>query len=118
MCIRDRSEITPEKGKLICIDDKMGDAANEENLHLLADAVKNSIARLQKNSDKGFFLMAEGAKIDYAGHSRCLPGSIIEMLSFDLAIAEAMKFADSNGETLIIVTACLLYTSPSPRDRG
>lgn len=102
---RNVSEITPEKGKLICIDDKMGDAANEENLHLLADAVKNSIARLQKNSDKGFFLMAEGAKIDYAGHSRCLPGSIIEMLSFDLAIAEAMKFADSNGETLIIVTA-------------
>ena len=49
--------------------------------------------------------MVEGAKIDYAGHSRCLPGSVIETLSFDLAVAEALKFADSNGETLIVVTA-------------
>ena len=49
--------------------------------------------------------MVEGAKIDYAGHSRCLPGSIMETISFDKAVAEAMKFADSNGETLVIVTA-------------
>ena len=63
------------------------------------------IAKLQEQGGKGFFLMVEGAKIDYAGHSRCLPGSIIEMLSFDLAVAEALKFADTNGETLVIVTA-------------
>ena len=48
--------------------------------------------------------MIEGAKIDYAGHSKCLPGTVIEMLSFDLAVAEALKFADKNGETLVIVT--------------
>ena len=53
----------------------------------------------------GGFTVGEGAKIDYAGHSRCLPGSIIEMLSFDLAVAEALKFADTNGGTLVIVTA-------------
>lgn len=49
--------------------------------------------------------MVEGAKIDYAGHANSLPGSVVEMLSFDLAIAEALKFADSNGETLVVVTA-------------
>ena len=49
--------------------------------------------------------MVEGAKIDYAGHSDCLPASIIETFSFDLAVAEALKFADSNGETLVVVTA-------------
>ena len=27
------------------------------------------------------------------------------MLSFDMAVAEALKFADSNGETLVVVTA-------------
>jgi alkaline phosphatase len=48
--------------------------------------------------------MVEGAKIDYAGHANSLPGSILETLSFDLAVAEALKFADSNGETLLIVT--------------
>jgi alkaline phosphatase len=60
---------------------------------------------LQSLSRKGFFLMVEGAKIDYAGHSDCLPASIIGTLSFDLAVAEALKFADSNGETLVVVTA-------------
>lgn len=48
--------------------------------------------------------MVEGAKIDYAGHAKSLPGSVIETLSFDLAVAEALKFADENGETLVVVT--------------
>lgn len=29
----------------------------------------------------------------------------MEMLSFDMAVAEALKFADNNGETLVVVTA-------------
>ena len=103
--VRSVDEITARKGKVICIDETMDDAAEQANLTLLADATKASIAKLQERGGKGFFLMVEGAKIDYAGHSRCLPGSIIEMLSFDLAVAEALKFADTNGETLVIVTA-------------
>lgn len=94
-----------KSGKVICIDEKMGDAAEEANLSLLRDATKETIKKLESQSDKGFFLMVEGAKIDYAGHARCLPGCVLEMLSFDMAIAEAMKFADENGETLVIVTA-------------
>ncbi|MGB4017331.1 alkaline phosphatase, partial [Petrimonas mucosa] len=58
-----------------------------------------------RESKRGFFLMVEGAKIDYAGHSNSLAGAVSEMLSFDLAVAEALKFADSNGETLVVVTA-------------
>ena len=30
---------------------------------------------------------------------------MLETLSFDKAVAEALRFADSNGETLVIVTA-------------
>jgi len=103
--VTDISGINEKKGKVICIDEKMGDAAEEANITLLSDALMQSVKKLQSLGDNGFFLMAEGAKIDYAGHSRCLPGSILEMLSFDLAVAQAMKFADSNGETLVIVTA-------------
>lgn len=101
--IRKIEDINLTKGKTICIDERMREAANENNLSLLADATVNAIKKL--DNEKGFFLMVEGAKIDYAGHSKCLPGAVIEMLSFDKAVAEAMKFADSNGETLIIVTA-------------
>ncbi len=103
--VRSVDGIDAAKGKVICIDEAMDDAAEEANLTLLADATRASIAKLQERGGDGFFLMVEGAKIDYAGHSRCLPGSIIEMLSFDLAVAEALKFADTNGETLVIVTA-------------
>ncbi len=103
--IRSADKIATTQGKVICIDEKMGDAAEEANLGLLADVTRQSIAKLQSQSQQGFFLMVEGAKIDYAGHSKCLPGSIIETLSFDLAVAEALKFADANGETLVIVTA-------------
>ena len=92
-------------GKIICADKRMGEYAREETLGFLADITRESIAKLQSLSRKGFFLMVEGAKIDYAGHSDCLPASIIETLSFDLAVAEALKFADSNGETLVVVTA-------------
>lgn len=103
--ITDAYEIGNASGKVICIDDRMGDAAEEANLTMLADVTRSSIEQLRKQSKDGFFLMVEGAKIDYAGHSKCLPGSVIEMLSFDMAVAEALRFADMDGHTLVVVTA-------------
>ncbi|MDR1501680.1 MAG: alkaline phosphatase [Prevotella sp.] len=97
-------EINTANDKVVCIDERMEKAATEETLTLLAQATKEAIKKLSGASDKGFFLMVEGAKIDYAGHANSLPGSILETLSFDMAVAEALKFADSNGETLIIIT--------------
>lgn len=102
--ISDASAITDQKGKVICIDERMDEAVEESTMNFLADATKDAIEYLQTQSDKGFFLMVEGAKIDYAGHAKSLPGSVIETLSFDLAVAEALKFADQNGETLVVVT--------------
>ena len=101
----DALSVSSIPGRVICADQRMGAYARQETLSFLADITKESIAKLQNSSKKGFFLMVEGAKIDYAGHSDCLPASIIETLSFDLAVAEALKFADSNGETLVVVTA-------------
>lgn len=103
--IDDSGKIAATPGKVLCIDQRMDIAAQEDNLRLLADATRSTIQKLQQTSRKGFFLMVEGAKIDYAGHSDCLPGSIIETLSFDMAVAEALRFADSNGETLVVITA-------------
>lgn len=97
-------EINKTNDKVICIDERMELAASEELLSLLADATKEAIVKLSDASDKGFFLMVEGAKIDYAGHANSLPGSILETFSFDMAVAEALKFADNNGETLVIIT--------------
>lgn len=98
-------DINTNNDKVICVDERMDQAATQESIGLLAEATKEAITKLTKTNQNGFFLMVEGAKIDYAGHSNSVPGSVNEMLSFDLAIAEALKFADSNGETLVIITA-------------
>ena len=103
--IHNVNDIVSQKGKEICVDEAMGDAANVDNIELLAHTTHNAIEKLNQSSRNGFFLMVEGAKIDYAGHARYFPGSVMETLSFDEAIAEALKFADQNGETLVIVTA-------------
>ena len=50
-------------------------------------------------------MMLEGAQVDHGGHANQLPWLVSEVLDFDQAIAKAMAFADSNGETLVIVTA-------------
>jgi alkaline phosphatase len=71
----------------------------------LAPATALSAEYLHKRSEKGFFLMVEGSQIDWACHAKDGPRAIAEMLDFDQAIGEALKFAASNKETLLIVTA-------------
>lgn len=70
----------------------------------LQKAYAKSISLLSSNKE-GFFLMLEAAKVDHGGHSNKLPLVVTEVMDFDQLIGKAMEFADSNGETLIIVTA-------------
>jgi alkaline phosphatase len=49
--------------------------------------------------------MVEGAQIDWGGHNNDLNYVITEFFDFDQAVGEAMKFADVNGETLVIVSS-------------
>lgn len=90
--------------KTICLDERFAHAVDEASIGLLAEATQTAIRQLNGTKKDGFFLMVEGAKIDYAGHANALPGSIMETLSFDLAVAEALRFADEDGHTLVIVT--------------
>ena len=70
----------------------------------LPRAVREVCQYLPKRSEKGFFLMVEGSQIDWAGHSNDRHWLRAEMADFDKAIREALAFAESNGETLVIVT--------------
>jgi alkaline phosphatase len=49
--------------------------------------------------------MAEAAQIDWGGHANNIEYVAREVLDFDQAIGEAMKFVDENRETLLIITA-------------
>ena len=55
-----------------------------------------------KNHKKGFFLMVEGGKIDYACHANDAAAALQEVVDFDNAINVAYKFYK---ETLIVITA-------------
>ncbi|RME99221.1 MAG: alkaline phosphatase, partial [Bacteroidetes bacterium] len=57
------------------------------------------------NQDKGFFLMIEGAQIDWGGHANNSEYIISEMIDFDAAIGAVLDFAEADGHTLVIVTA-------------
>ncbi|TDE15662.1 alkaline phosphatase [Dyadobacter psychrotolerans] len=70
----------------------------------LTQSFKKTYRSLENNKN-GFFIMAEGAQIDYGGHANNMSYVVTEMLDFDLLVGEAMKYADSNGQTLVIVTA-------------
>ncbi len=73
---------------------------------LIEDVFQPSVSFLEKRSaDEGFFLMVEGAKIDGGGHSNSLPFTVSEYLSFDRMVGQALQYADTNGETLVLVTS-------------
>nr|WP_294950047.1 alkaline phosphatase [uncultured Mucilaginibacter sp.] len=63
------------------------------------------VAGLLKSSPKGFFMMAEGSQIDHGGHENNLAQVITENADFDRMVGDALRFADQDGETLVIVTA-------------
>ncbi len=70
----------------------------------LVRAVEHAIDCLH-NDENGFFLMVEGAQIDWAGHANDSAYLLSEMYDFDAAVGVALKYAEENGETLVVVTS-------------
>jgi len=76
----------------------------------LAEMTEVAIASLQDGTGrgsrgKGFFLMVEGGKVDWACHANDAMATIGDMLGFDQAVGVALEFYRRNpAETLIIVT--------------
>ena len=70
----------------------------------LSDMTRRSLELLSTNP-MGFFLLVEGAKIDWAGHNGSLKGVVSEVLGLDRAVSEAIDWARERRDTLIIVTA-------------
>ena len=72
----------------------------------LAEITSAGIDFLEEKSKKGFFMMIEGGKIDYAAHNDDGATVFQEVLDFDAAVAVAYEFYKKHkDETLIIVTA-------------
>jgi len=77
--------------------------ANERGT-LWQDAVVHSLALLNSNPN-GFFAMFEGSRIDDCGHWQDLPALMGEIFDFDQTIGKVLEWAESDGQTLVIVLA-------------
>ncbi len=66
---------------------------------------------LLKDDPEGFFLQVEGASIDKQDHEANPCGQIGETVDLDEAVQEALRFAEQDGETLVVVTADHAHTS-------
>jgi len=72
----------------------------------LEEITRSAIDFLSKDLSKGFFLMVEGGKIDWACHSNDAATAFREVQDLDKAIRQAYKFYKQHpDETLIVVTA-------------
>ncbi|GAO44049.1 alkaline phosphatase [Flavihumibacter petaseus] len=90
--------------KWVVLDDRAGRSVLGQRGNWLPDAFSKALQVLG-SGESGFFLMTEGAQIDYGGHGNNLPYVATEVIDFDEVVGRALQFADANGETLVIVTA-------------
>jgi len=83
----------------------LNDSAKRSIYQGRGNFLSRSLQKSMRTLSTNFFIMQEGAQIDLGGHNNSVPYLTSEMLDFDKAIGEALRFADTNGETLVIVTA-------------
>ena len=106
----DAAKITAQDEKVILIDEHLADSDamdyeldRQEGEWALADYVKKGIEVL--NNDKGFFMMCEGGKIDWACHANDAASTIHDTQALADAVQVAIDFAKEHpDETLILVT--------------
>jgi alkaline phosphatase len=66
-------------------------------------ASKLAVSHLD-NEEEGYFLMIEGSQIDWGGHDKILQYVLDELNEFESIIDFVLDYAETDGETLVIVT--------------
>lgn len=96
----DEPQVIAESEKLGFLPENVGDGRGD----YLPATTQMAIDYLSARSKKGFFLMVEGAHIDHKAHENKATLTQ-ETLDFDKAVEVALKFAEKDGHTLVIITA-------------
>ncbi len=72
----------------------------------MASAALRALERATAGSDKGFFLMIEGSRIDHAGHYNDPAAQVREVLEFDKTFGTVVDFLEqSSSEGLVVSTS-------------
>lgn len=83
--------------------DRMNNKELLRDVPSLAEMTEKAIGAM-KNHSQGFVLQVEAGKVDWAAHGNDIAGLIHDQLAHDQAIKVAMDFAETDGNTLVIIT--------------
>lgn len=76
------------------------------SLSEMAKTALRSLERATEDSEKGFFLMIEGSRIDHAGHINDPAAQVREVIEYDKAFQAVIDFIEqSDTETFLVATS-------------
>jgi alkaline phosphatase len=86
------------------------DRRNEDDVYpsldAMAKAAMQALSDATRDSDKGFFLMIEGSRIDHAGHHNDPAAQVHEVLAYDKTFASVLDFINNQDtETVMVSTS-------------
>lgn len=93
-----------KEGKVFAVPYDTDTPQPDERGDLLARASLKGISLMNKNKN-GFFMMIEGSQLDDYGHFNQLDMLMKETLDFDRTVGAVMRWAATDGQTLVVVTA-------------
>ncbi|KAJ2171988.1 vacuolar alkaline phosphatase [Coemansia sp. RSA 560] len=71
----------------------------------LSEMTQTALNLLDDTSDKGFFLMVEGARIDMAGHDNDPAAHVHDIIEYWRTVQKVHQFVHSNPDTLVVSTS-------------
>jgi alkaline phosphatase len=70
----------------------------------MARTALEALSAATKDSEKGFFLMIEGSRIDHAGHANDPAAQVHEVLAYDKAFASVLEFLEKDTTPGVMVS--------------
>ncbi|KAJ3057004.1 hypothetical protein HK097_001488 [Rhizophlyctis rosea] len=80
------------------------DPKKEPSLKEMAIKALSILTENTKKSDKGFFLMIEGSRIDMAGHNNDPASHVREILAYNEAIEAVKAYVEQNSDTTVMIS--------------
>lgn len=106
----DFEKLTAQDGKVIVVNEWLQDSAampytmDRSDKDMSLDSLVAKAAEML-DGPQGFFIMAEGGKVDWACHANDAVATINDMIDVDNTVKVALKFAEKHPEETLIVVA-------------
>jgi alkaline phosphatase len=72
----------------------------------MAQVALKALEAATQDSDKGFFLMIEGSRIDHAGHGNDPAAQVHEVMAYDRAFGSVVDFLEkSHVDGVLVATS-------------